>query len=107
MHQPQPLHLSLSSTMLPVSSDCESASLGHAATQAGSSQSLQVTAMLATWLTRTARMRDLFGLNAFSLFIEQAYSQIWQPTHFSVLFQAEDGIRVTSVTGVQTGALPI
>src|ERR1035441_4680502 len=83
MHQPQPLHLSLSNTMLPVSSDCVSASLGHAATQAGSSQSLQVTAMLANWLTLTTRMRDLSGLKAFSLVNEQAYSHIWQPTHFS------------------------
>src|SRR4030042_3467716 len=83
MHQPQPLHLSLSKTMLPVSFDCVSASLGHAATQAGSSHSLQVTAMLANWLTRTTLMRDLSGLKAFSLVNEQAYSQIWQPTHFS------------------------
>jgi hypothetical protein len=28
-------------------------------------------------------MRDLSGLKAFSLVNEQAYSQIWQPTHFS------------------------
>src|SRR5450756_1437889 len=83
MHQPQPLHLSLSKTMLPRSSDCVRASRGHAATQAGSSQSLQVTAMLANWLTLTTRMRDLSGLKAFSLVNEQAYSHIWQPTHFS------------------------
>src|SRR5450759_534462 len=83
MHQPQPLHLSLSKTMLPRSSDCVSASRGHAATQAGSSQSLHVTAIFANWLTLTTRMRDLSGLKTFSLVNEQAYSHIWQPTHFS------------------------
>src|SRR5665647_1873387 len=83
MHQPQPLHLPLSNMMFPVSSDCLRASRGHAATQAGSSQSLHVTAMLANWLTRTTLIRDLSGLKAFSLVNEQAYSHIWQPTHFS------------------------
>jgi hypothetical protein len=84
MHHPQPLHLSLSIIIAPVSSDCVNASRGHAVTHGGSSQSLQVTAMLATWLIRTTRMRDFIGLNAFSFVHEQAYSQIWQPTHFSV-----------------------
>src|SRR4030042_6531185 len=83
MHQPQPLHLSLSIIMVPVSSDCVRASRGQAATQAGSSQSLQVTAMFASWLMRTTRMRAFIGLNAFSFVQEQAYSQIWQPTHLS------------------------
>ena len=83
MHQPQPLHLSLSSTMLPVSADCVNASRGHAATHAGSSQRRHVTDMLASWLTLTTRIRDLRGLNAFSLLKEQAYSQTWHPTHFS------------------------
>jgi hypothetical protein len=69
--------------MLPVSFEWVSASLGQAATQAGSSQSLHVTAMFANWLTLTTRMRDLSGLKAFSLVNEQAYSHIWQPTHFS------------------------
>ncbi len=53
--------------MFPVSFDWVSASRGQAATHAGSSQSLHVTAMLANWLTRTTRMRDLSGLKAFSL----------------------------------------
>src|SRR4030043_1194599 len=83
MHQPQPLHLSLSKTMFPVSFDCVNASLGQAATHAGSSQRRHVTAMFANWLTRTTRMRDFNGLKAFSLVYEQAYSHIWQPTHFS------------------------
>ena len=76
MHQPQPLHLSLSKTILPMSSDCFNASRGQAATHAGSSQSLHVTAILANWLTLTTRMRDLSGLKAFSLVNEQAYSHI-------------------------------
>jgi hypothetical protein len=83
MHQPQPLHLSLSTLIVPVSSDCIKASRGQAATHAGSSQSLHVTAKLANWLTLTARIRDFNGLKAFSLLIEQAYSHIWQPTHLS------------------------
>jgi hypothetical protein len=68
----------------PVSSDCVRASRGQAATHAGSSHSLQVTAMFATWLILTTRMRDFIGLNAFSFVKEHAYSQVWQPTHFSV-----------------------
>jgi len=83
MHQPHPLHLSLSIRIAPFSFDCERASRGQAAAHAGSSHSRQVTAMLAIWLTRTARMRDLMGLKAFSLLYEQAYSHTWQPTHFS------------------------
>jgi hypothetical protein len=83
MHHPQPLHLSLSTIMTPVSSDCVSASRGHAAMHGGSSQSLQVTAMLTSWFTRTTRMRDFSGLKALSFIIEQAYSQTWQPAHLS------------------------
>jgi hypothetical protein len=83
MHHPQPLHWSLSMIMLPVSMDCESAFRGHAATQAGSWHFLQVKARLFIWLERTTRMRDLTALKTFSWANEQAYSQIWQPTHFS------------------------
>jgi hypothetical protein len=38
---------------------------------------------LASWFTRTTRMRDFSGLKAFSFVHEQTYSQIWQPTHLS------------------------
>jgi len=41
------LHASSSTIIIPVSSDCVKASLGHAATHGGSSQSLHVTARLA------------------------------------------------------------
>ena len=96
MHQPHPLHLSLSISMAPFSFDCVKAFLGQADAHAGSSHSRQVTAMLAIWLTRTARMRDLIGLNVFSLLYEQAYSQIWQPTHFSG--SAETNFRLWTLT---------
>jgi hypothetical protein len=39
--------------------------------------------MLASWFTRTTRMRDFNGLKPFSFVHEHMYSQIWQPTHFS------------------------
>jgi hypothetical protein len=83
MHHPHPLHLSLLISIAPFSLDCVRAFLGQALMHAGSSQRRQVTAMLAIWLTRTARMRDLMGLKTFSLLYEQAYSHTWQPTHFS------------------------
>jgi hypothetical protein len=83
MHHPQPLHLSLSTEISPVSSDWVRASRGHAATQAGFSQSLHVTAMFITWLILTTRIPDFSGLNTLSLLIEQAYSQTWHPTHLS------------------------
>src|SRR3989304_1427191 len=83
MHHPQPLHLSLSTIIAPVSSDCVSASRGHATMHGGSSQSLQVTDMLASWFMRTTRMRDFSGLKALSFVHEQMYSQTWQPTHLS------------------------
>jgi hypothetical protein len=83
MHQPQPLHLSLSIMIAPVSSDCFKASRGQAAMHAGSSHSLHATAMFTTWFWRTTRIRDFIGLKAFSLVQLQAYSQIWQPTHLS------------------------
>ena len=82
MHQPHPEQFSFSSMMLPFT-DWERAFLGQAATQAGVSQNRQVTAMLFIWFSRITRMRALVGLKARSLPKEQAYSQIWQPTHFS------------------------
>ena len=82
MHQPHPVQFSFSSMMLPFIV-CESAPLGHAATHDGVSQNLHVTARLFIWFSRITRMRDLIGLKARSLPYEQAYSQIWQPTHFS------------------------
>jgi hypothetical protein len=83
MHQPQPLHWSLSIMMLPVSNDWERALRGHAATQAGSWHFLQVKARLFMLLLRTTRMRDLTALKTFSWAKLQEYSQIWQPTHLS------------------------
>src|SRR5208283_2865302 len=83
MHHPQPLQAFSSTRIIPVFSSCESASLGHAATHAGSSQCLQVTARFMSGPILIARMRDLVGLKVFSLTIEQAYSQTQQPMHFS------------------------
>src|SRR5208283_5819299 len=83
MHQPQPLHAFSSTRIIPLFSSCERASLGQAATHAGSSQCLQVTAMFIRGPIRIARMRDLVGLNVFSLTMLQAYSQTQQPMHFS------------------------
>src|SRR4030042_4799606 len=83
MHHPQPLHLSCSTDITPVSSDCVKASRGHAATQGGSSHSLHVTAMFTIWFILTTRIPDFSGLNTLSLVSEQTYSHIWHPTHLS------------------------
>jgi hypothetical protein len=82
MHQPQPVQFSFSMIMLPFT-DWNRAFRGQAATHAGVSQNLHVTAMLFIWFSRITRMRDLVGLKARSLPKEQAYSHTWQPTHFS------------------------
>ena len=83
MHHPQPLHAFSSTRIIPLSHSCFKASLGQAATHAGSSQCLQVTARLTSGPRRMARMRDLFGLKVFSLTMLQAYSQTKQPMHLS------------------------
>src|SRR4030042_6046370 len=83
MHHPQPLHLSLSTDITPVSSDCINASRGQAATHGGFSHSRHVTGMFMSWFILTTLILDLSGLNAFSLVIAQMYSQTWQPTHLS------------------------
>ena len=67
MHQPQPLHAFSSTRIIPLSSSCFRASLGQAATQAGSSQCLQVTARFTNGPRRIARILDLLGLKVFSL----------------------------------------
>jgi hypothetical protein len=83
MHHPHPLHAFSSTRIIPESSSWLRASLGQAATQAGSSQCLQVIAMFMRGPILMARMRDLVGLNVFSLTMLQAYSQTQQPMHFS------------------------
>ena len=49
IHHPQPLHAFSSTRIIPEFSSCVSASLGHAATHAGSSQCLQVIARFTEW----------------------------------------------------------
>ncbi len=83
MHHPQPLQAFSSTLMIPLFDSCVSAFLGQAVTQAGSSQCRQVTARLIKGPTRMARIRDLLGLNVFSLTMLQAYSHTRQPMHFS------------------------
>jgi len=83
MHHPQPLHAFSSTRIMPLSHSCFRASLGQAATHAGSSQCLQVTARFTNGPRRMARMRDLVGLKVFSLTMLQAYSQTQQPMHLS------------------------
>jgi hypothetical protein len=83
MHHPQPLQAFSSTRIMPVSQSCFRASLGQAATHAGSSQCLQVTARFTSGPKRMARIRDLVGLNVFSLTMLQAYSQTQQPMHLS------------------------
>jgi hypothetical protein len=84
MHQSQPLHFSSSTVITPVSCDCVNASSGQAATHGASLQALQVTAVLKVSPILTERIRDLSGLKTFSFSKEQTYSQISQPTHFSL-----------------------
>ena len=62
MHHPHPLHAVSSTRIMPVPSSCDRASLGHAATQAGSSQCLHVMAMLTRGPIRMARILLLVGL---------------------------------------------
>src|SRR3972149_10804766 len=83
MHQAQPLQACSSTVITPVFSSCDKASRGQAATHAGSSQCLQVTAKLFSGPKRSARILDFVGLNVFSFVMEQAYSQTKQPMHFS------------------------
>jgi hypothetical protein len=83
MHHPQPLQAFSSTRIMPLSHSCFRASLGQAATHAGSSHFLQVTARFISGPMRTARIRDLFGLKVFSLTMLQAYSQTKQPMHLS------------------------
>src|SRR5665647_1761985 len=83
MHHPQPLQAFSSTRIMPVSHSCFKASLGQAATHAGSSQCLHVIARFISGPSLIARMRDFVGLKVFSLTILQAYSQTRQPMHFS------------------------
>lgn len=83
MHQPQPLQVFSSTWIMPVWISCVNEFLGHAATHGGSSQWRQVIAKLTIGLICMVRMRLLEGLKVFSLAMLQAYSQTWQPTHFS------------------------
>src|SRR4030066_2186112 len=81
--QAPPLQACSSTVITPVFSSCVNASFGQAATHAGSSQCLHVTARLFSGPKRNARILDFVGLNVFSFVIEQAYSQTKQPMHFS------------------------
>src|SRR4030065_2552191 len=83
MHQAHPLQACSSTVIPPVFSSCVNASFGQAATHAGSSQGLHVTARLFSGPKRSARILDFVGLNVFSFVIEQAYSQTHQPIPFS------------------------
>src|SRR5512139_1542930 len=85
IHQPHPSHLLSSTTIVPFSTDCFKASLGHTATHGASLQALQVTAKTESGLSLTARILDLIGLKVFSFSREQMYSQMSHPTHFSGL----------------------
>ena len=94
MHHPQPLQAFSSTRIIPLFSSCVRASLGQAATHAGSSQCLQVIARFTNGPIRMARIRDLVGLKVFSLTMLQAYSQttaanafLWISSHeFSILW---------------------
>lgn len=83
MHHPHPLQACSSTRIMPLFSSWVSASLGHAATHAGSSQCRQVTAKFTNGPIRIARIRDFVGLKVFSLTILQAYSQTQHPMHLS------------------------
>ena len=83
MHHPQPLQAFSSTRIMPLFSSWVSASLGQAATHAGSSQCRQVIAKFTSGPMRIARIRDLVGLKVFSLTMLQAYSQTQQPMHLS------------------------
>src|SRR5512136_67082 len=83
MHQAQPLQAFSSTVITPVLSSWVNASRGQAATHAGSSQCLQVTAKLLSGPKRSARIRDFVGLKVFSCVTEHAYSQTVHPMHFS------------------------
>ncbi len=82
-HQPQPLQAFSSTRIMPLFSSWVKASLGHAVTQAGSSQCRQVMAKLVKGPMRMARIRLFVGLKVFSFTMLQAYSQTTQPIHFS------------------------
>ena len=84
MHQPQPLHLPSSKLIIPVSFDCDRAFFGHEVTHGAFLHVLHVTTVLKVCPIRIERMRDFNGLKTFSFSKEQAYSQMSQPTHFSV-----------------------
>ena len=66
MHQSQPLHLSSSTIMAPVSLERTRAFSGQAEMQAALMQALQANAALEIWLTLTVRIRYLIGLKIFS-----------------------------------------
>jgi hypothetical protein len=83
MHHPQPLHFSPSTRMAPVSF-CVMAFSWQAMMHGASLHALQVTAVLKVCPILTERILDLSGLNTFSFSNEQAYSQMSQPTHFSL-----------------------
>src|SRR5512139_236783 len=83
MHHAHPLQASSLTMIVPVVSSCVNASFGQAATHAGSSHFLQVTARLVSGPILSALILDFVGLYVFSLVIEQAYSQTVQPMHFS------------------------
>src|SRR3990170_8923864 len=83
MHQPQLSHLSSSTIITPVSSDCFKASLGHASTHGAGLHSLQAMDMLMSGCNLMVRIRDFCELKAFSLVREHMYSHTVHPEHFS------------------------
>src|SRR4030065_1367544 len=83
MHQLQPLHLSSSTIITPVSSDCFKAALEHAITHGAGLQSLQEMDMLMSGCNLIVRILDFCELKAFSLVREHMYSHTVHPEHFS------------------------
>jgi hypothetical protein len=69
--------------MIPVSSDCFKASLGHAITHGAGLQSLQAMDMLISGCNLMERILDFCELKAFSLVREHMYSHTVQPEHLS------------------------
>ena len=82
IHQSQPLHFFSLTIIIPVCSDWDNASSGHAVMHLASSQNLQARAKLNRGVIRTTRILESIGFRLFSSFSSvQAYSQIPQPVH--------------------------
>ena len=83
MHQPHKSHLSSSTIITPVSSDCVNAFREHERTHGASSQNLHDIGMLTSRWNGNTLILESFGSKTFSFSSAQTSSHTLQPVHLS------------------------